>query len=109
MKVSLLHVTVLSIGCTNCKNTVQLIRQVVDEFWISVQLEKIESLPEIVKYKMKSTPAVVIDDRVVHAGGIPPRITDYQSQKQRCVDFDSLSISCSVSDEWSEPWVAIEP
>lgn len=67
------HVKVLGIGCTNCKNTVQLIRQVVDELGVSIQLEKIESLPEIMKYKVMSTPAVVIDDRVVHAGGIPAR------------------------------------
>ncbi|HAT1543776.1 thioredoxin family protein [Aeromonas hydrophila] len=67
------YVKVLGIGCTNCKNTVQLIRQVVDELGVSIQLEKIESLPEIMKYKVMSTPAVVIDDRVVHAGGIPAR------------------------------------
>jgi predicted thioredoxin/glutaredoxin len=46
---------------------------VVDELGVSIQLEKVESLPEIMKYKVMSTPAVVIDDKVVHAGGIPAR------------------------------------
>ncbi len=64
---------VLGIGCANCKNTVQLIQQVVDELGVEVQLEKVESLPEIMQYKVMSTPAVVIDDKVVHTGGIPAR------------------------------------
>ncbi|MGE6168574.1 thioredoxin family protein [Aeromonas media] len=67
------HVKVLGMGCANCKNTVQLIQQVVDELGVSIELDKIESLPEIMKYKVMSTPAVVIDDKVVHAGGVPAR------------------------------------
>ena len=67
------HVKVLGMGCSNCKNTVQLIHQVVDKLGVSIQLEKVESLSEIMKYKVMSTPAVVIDGKVVHAGGIPTR------------------------------------
>ncbi|HEH9415125.1 MULTISPECIES: thioredoxin family protein [Aeromonas] len=69
------HVKVLGMGCANCKNTVQLIQQVVEQLGVEIQLEKVESLPEIMKYKVMSTPAVVIDDKVVHAGGIPARET----------------------------------
>ncbi|EBM4267498.1 thioredoxin family protein [Salmonella enterica] len=67
------HVKVLGTGCSSCKTTLRLIRQVADERGVAVQLEKVESLPEIMKYKVMSTPAVVIDDTVVHAGGIPSR------------------------------------
>ena len=67
------HVKVLGMGCANCKNTVQLIQLVVNELGVSIQLEKVESLPEIMKYKVMSTPAVVIDDKIVHAGGIPTK------------------------------------
>ncbi|EEF7216207.1 thioredoxin family protein [Salmonella enterica] len=67
------HVKVLGTGCSGCKTTLRLIRQVADEHGIAIQLEKVESLPEIMKYKVMSTPAVVIDDIVVHAGGIPSR------------------------------------
>ena len=67
------QVKVLGMGCANCKNTVQLIQQVVDELGVEFQLDKVESLPEIMTYKVMSTPAVVIDDKVVHAGGIPTR------------------------------------
>lgn len=67
------HVKVLGTGCSSCKTTIRLIQQVADERGVAVQLEKVESLPEIMKYKVMSTPAVVIDDIVVHAGGIPSR------------------------------------
>ncbi len=67
------HVKVLGTGCSGCKTTIRLIRQVADEHGVAVHLEKVESLPEIMKYKVMSTPAVVIDDIVVHAGGIPSR------------------------------------
>lgn len=67
------HVKVLGMGCANCKNTVQLIQLVVNELGVSIQLEKVESLPEIMKYKVMSTPAVVIDDKIVHAGGMPTK------------------------------------
>ena len=56
------QVKVLGMGCANCKNTVQLIQQVVDELGVEIQLDKVESLPEIMAYKVMSTPAVVIDD-----------------------------------------------
>ncbi len=81
------QVKVLGMGCANCKNTVQLIQQVVDELGVEIQLEKVESLPEIMKYKVMSTPAVVIDDRVVHAGGIRPERqckAGFKSVRNRC-------------------------
>ena len=67
------HVKVLGTGCSSCKTTIRPIRQVADERGVADQLEKVESLPEIMKYKVMSTPAVVIDNIVVHAGGIPSR------------------------------------
>ncbi|ARD62941.1 TPA: thioredoxin family protein [Citrobacter freundii] len=67
------HVKVLGTGCSSCKTTIRLIQQVADERGVAIQLEKVESLPEIMKYKVMSTPAVVIDDIVVHTGGIPSK------------------------------------
>lgn len=54
------HVKVLGTGCSSCKTTIRLIQQVADERGVAIQLEKVESLPEIMKYKVMSTPAVVI-------------------------------------------------
>ncbi|HBX0899314.1 TPA: thioredoxin family protein, partial [Klebsiella pneumoniae] len=40
------HVKILGTGCSGCKTTLRLIRQVADERGVAVQLEKVESLPE---------------------------------------------------------------
>ena len=66
-------VKVLGTGCANCKNTLQLIEQVAQAKGIEIQLEKIEDLQQIMVHGVMSTPGVVIDGKVVHAGGVPSR------------------------------------
>jgi predicted thioredoxin/glutaredoxin len=50
-----------------------LIASVANALGVSIQLEKVESLPEIMRYGVMSTPGVVIDGKVVHAGSVPAR------------------------------------
>jgi len=38
-----------------------------------VQLEKVENIADIMAHGIMSTPGVVIDGKVVHAGGVPDR------------------------------------
>ena len=66
-------IKVLGTGCANCKNTLQLINQVAQAKGIEIQLEKIEDLQQIMVHGVMSTPGVVIDGKVVHAGGVPTR------------------------------------
>lgn len=67
------EIKVLGTGCANCKNTVRLIEEVAAEKGVSISLSKVEDLPEIMKYGVLSTPGVVVDGKVVHAGGVPER------------------------------------
>jgi small redox-active disulfide protein 2 len=67
------NIKVLGTGCANCRNTVALIETVAKERGEGIQLEKIEDLPAIMSYGVMSTPGVVIDGKVVHAGGVPSR------------------------------------
>ena len=66
-------VKVLGTGCANCRNTVALIEAVAKERGAEITLEKIEDLPSIMSYGVMSTPGVVLDGNVVHAGGVPNR------------------------------------
>jgi len=66
-------VKVLGTGCANCKNTVKLIDEVATAKGIELQLEKVEQIQDIMTYGVMSTPGVVIDGKVVHAGGVPSR------------------------------------
>ncbi len=67
------NVKVLGTGCANCRNTVALIEEVAKAGGIEISLEKVEDLPSIMGYGVMSTPGVVIDGKVVHAGGVPNR------------------------------------
>jgi len=40
---------------------------------VQIALEKVEDMPSIVGYGVMSTPGVVIDGVVVHAGGVPTK------------------------------------
>lgn len=67
-------IKVLGTGCANCQNTLKLIEEVARAKGEQVQLEKIEDLQQIMIHGVMSTPGVVIDGKVVHAGGVPPRV-----------------------------------
>ena len=67
------HIKVLGTGCANCQNTLKLIDEVARAKGVAVQLEKIEDLQQIMIHGVMSTPGVVIDGKVVHAGGVPTR------------------------------------
>lgn len=66
-------IKVLGTGCANCRNTIKLIEEVAAEKGIAIQLSKVEDSPQIIQYGVMSTPGVVVDGKVVHAGGVPDR------------------------------------
>lgn len=68
-----MQIKVLGTGCANCKTTLRLIEQAAKAQGVVVELEKVEDLPSIMGYGILSTPGVVVDGKVVHAGGIPPK------------------------------------
>jgi len=68
-----MDIKVLGTGCANCKSTVALIEQVAKAKGVNVTLVKVEDLRAIMGYGVMSTPGVVIDGKVVHAGGVPSR------------------------------------
>ncbi len=65
------NIKVLGIGCTKCSQTYAMILETAHKLGIEIQLEKIEKAPDIVKFGVMTTPAVVVDGKVVHAGGLP--------------------------------------
>lgn len=67
------NVKVLGSGCANCRNTAALVTEVAQTLGVQIELEKIEKMQDIIAYGVMSTPAVVIDGQVVHAGGVPSR------------------------------------
>jgi small redox-active disulfide protein 2 len=68
-----MDIKVLGTGCANCRNTVALIEEVARARGIAFKLEKVEEMRDIMAYCVMRTPGVVIDGKVVHAGGVPAR------------------------------------
>ena len=66
-------VKVLGSGCANCRATVQRVEEVARQHNVAIRLEKVEDMQAIVAYGVMATPAVVVDGKVVHAGGLPAR------------------------------------
>ena len=69
------NIKVLGTGCANCKTTLKLIEETASAKGVKVELEKVEDIGAIMGYGVMSTPGVVIDGTVVHAGGVPDRKT----------------------------------
>jgi len=67
------NIKVLGTGCTKCVKTAEAINHVAEELGIEVNVNK-ETSPEIImSYGVMSTPAVVVDEKLVHSGSIPHR------------------------------------
>ena len=67
------YVKILGTGCANCKNTYALVEEVARARGVEIELEKVEDLQKIMSHGVMSTPGVVIDGKVVHAGRVPAR------------------------------------
>lgn len=66
-------VKVLGTGCRNCETTAKLIEEMAAAKGVAIHLEKVTDMAAILGYGVMSTPGVVIDDQLVHAGGVPDR------------------------------------
>ncbi|KGM38969.1 glutaredoxin [Aquabacterium sp. NJ1] len=66
-------IKVLGSGCANCKTTIALIEQIAHEKGEEIKMDKVQDMRAIIGYGVMSTPGVVIDGKVVHAGGVPSR------------------------------------
>ena len=65
------EIKVLGSGCTKCEKTAELIQKIATEVQAEVNIQK-ETDPEVImNYAVMRTPAVVIDEQVVHSGSIP--------------------------------------
>jgi small redox-active disulfide protein 2 len=63
-----MNIKVLGTGCKKCKALEANVNEVVNELGIQAQVEKVEDIPTIMKYGVMSTPALVVDEKVVSTG-----------------------------------------
>lgn len=64
-------IKVLGPGCARCATTVDMVEAEAKKLGIEVRVEKVTDYAAIGQYGIASTPGIVIDGKVVHAGGLP--------------------------------------
>ena len=65
------NVKVLGPGCKRCVATAEMVQAQADRLGVPVTIEKVTDYAAIAGYGIVSTPGIVIDGKVVHAGGLP--------------------------------------
>jgi small redox-active disulfide protein 2 len=65
------NVKVLGPGCKRCVATAAMVQNQADRLGVPVTIEKMTDYAAIAGYGIVSTPGIVIDGKVVHAGGLP--------------------------------------
>ncbi len=64
-------IKILGTGCPKCKQTEMIVRKVVSDNNLEVDIQKVEDIQDIIKYMVMSTPAVVVDEVVKIKGRVP--------------------------------------
>jgi small redox-active disulfide protein 2 len=64
-------IKVLGPGCANCRNLEKATRQALADLGLEATLEKVTDYPTIAGYGVMSTPALVVDERVLLSGRVP--------------------------------------
>ena len=68
-----MEIKVLGTGCPNCKKTKAVIAEALKEMNIEASIVEVQDIPLIMAYGVMSTPAIVIDEKVVmtyHGGKV---------------------------------------
>lgn len=63
-----MNIKVLGTGCKKCKELEANVNEAIKQLGTEATVEKVEDIPGIMKYGVMSTPALVIDEKVVSAG-----------------------------------------
>lgn len=88
-----IQVKVLGTGCASCNNTAKLVEDVAKQQGINVQVTQVKEVAEIAAYGVMSTPGVVIDEQVVHTGGMPSR-ADIEAWLKQAAQVKQASSTC---------------
>lgn len=64
-------VKVLGPGCANCRNLEKATRQALADLGLDATVEKVTDFPTIAGYGVMSTPALVVDEKVLLSGRVP--------------------------------------
>jgi small redox-active disulfide protein 2 len=68
-----MNIKILGTGCSKCKSLEKLTTEVVKENNFDAEISKVEDIVQIMKYGVMSTPALVINEKVMISGRVPSK------------------------------------
>jgi len=68
-----INIKILGTGCTKCDAFANLTTEVIRENGFDTEIQKIGDIEQIMKYQVMSTPALVINEKVVSFGRVPSK------------------------------------
>ena len=86
-------IKVLGTGCSKCVSTERIVKEVVSENNFNVTVKKVEDIQKIMDYNILSTPAIVIDEKVVMSGKTPLK------EEIKALLVDNFANNACCSDE----------
>lgn len=66
-----MEIKVLGTGCPKCKSLEKATREIVAQNNIDATITKVEDIMEIMNYNVMTTPALVVDGKIVVKGRVP--------------------------------------
>jgi len=67
----MLNIKILGSGCANCQRLERNLRALVARHNLELEIEKVTDYAEIMKWRILSTPGLVVNGRLVSAGKVP--------------------------------------
>jgi small redox-active disulfide protein 2 len=65
-----MNIKVLGGGCRNCENLLAAVKEAVSEKGIEAEIEYVTDMSKIMEYGIMSTPALMVDNKVVSMGRV---------------------------------------
>lgn len=66
-----MNVKVLGTGCANCRLLKEKVEQALSEMGTEATIEEVKDFPTILAYGVSSTPALIVNEKVLLAGRVP--------------------------------------
>lgn len=66
-----MKIEILGSGCSKCKTLEQNAKKAVEESGVTAEIVKVEDITRIIEFGVISTPAIVINGKIMASGRIP--------------------------------------
>ena len=66
-----MKIAIVGSGCKRCTQTLEVVRRAVANSGVEAEIQKVDDMREIMKFRVMKTPAVAIDGEVKISGRIP--------------------------------------